>query len=61
VQVTAPAPQAAGRFLAVCPDVTELLMVIAVLLKTILSSICLCPNYDITEALQSEKLEVYGS
>jgi hypothetical protein len=40
VQLTAPAPQAAGRLLAVCPDMAELLAVMA-LRKTILSSICL--------------------
>jgi hypothetical protein len=39
VQVTAPAPQAARRLLAVCPDLAELLAVLA-LRKTILSSRC---------------------
>jgi hypothetical protein len=42
VQVTAPEPQAAGRLLAVCPEVAELLAVMA-LRKTILSSVCLYP------------------
>jgi hypothetical protein len=40
VQVTALALQTAGSLLAVCPDVVELLVVMA-LHKTILSSICL--------------------
>jgi hypothetical protein len=48
-----PALQAAGRLLAVCVDVAELLAVMA-LRKTILSSICLCPDCDVAEALQSE-------
>jgi hypothetical protein len=47
VHVTAPAQQAAGRLLAVCSDVAELLAVMA-LRKTILSS-----DYDVAEALQS--------
>jgi hypothetical protein len=52
VQVTASA-QAAGRMFAVCPDVAELLAVMA-LRKTILSSICLYPDCDVAEAWQSE-------
>jgi hypothetical protein len=43
-----PAPQAAGRLFAVCPDVAELLAVM-VLRKTILSSICLHPDSDVAE------------
>jgi hypothetical protein len=54
VQVTAPAPQAAGRLLAVFPDVVELLAVMAVR-KTILSSLCLNPDCDVAEAWQLEK------
>jgi hypothetical protein len=53
VQVTVTAPQAAGRFLAVCPNVAEFLAVMA-LRKTILCSICPCPDCDVTEAWQSE-------
>jgi hypothetical protein len=53
VQVTTPAPQVAGRLLAVCPDVAKLLAVMA-LLKTILSSVCLYPDRDMAEAWQSE-------
>jgi hypothetical protein len=53
LQVTAPSQQAAGRLLAVSPDVTELLVVMA-LRKTILSSICLHPDCDVAEAWQSE-------
>jgi hypothetical protein len=52
VQVTASA-QAAGRMLTVCPDVEELLAVMA-LRKTILSSVCLYPDCDVAEVLQSE-------
>jgi hypothetical protein len=48
VQVTASAPQAAERLLAICPDVAELLAVMA-LRKTILSSICLYPYCDVAE------------
>jgi hypothetical protein len=48
VQVIVPAPQAAGRLLAVCPDVAELLAVMA-LRKTILSFIGLCPDCDVAE------------
>jgi hypothetical protein len=39
--------------LAVCPDVAELLAVMA-LRKTILSSICLYPDCDVAEAWQLE-------
>jgi hypothetical protein len=39
--------------LAVCPDVAELLAVMA-LRKPILSSICLHPDCDVAEAWQSE-------
>jgi hypothetical protein len=53
VQVTVPAPQAGVRLFAVCPDVAELLAVIA-LHKTILSSICLYLDCDVAEAWQSE-------
>jgi hypothetical protein len=53
VQVISSAPKAAGRLFAVCPDVAELLAVMA-LRKTILSSICLHPDCDVAEALQSE-------
>jgi hypothetical protein len=53
VQVTATAPQSAGKLLAVCPDVAELLAVMS-LSKTILSSICLHPDCDMAEALKSE-------
>jgi hypothetical protein len=55
VQVTATAKQAAGRLFAVCPDVAELLAVMA-LSKTILSFICLHTDCDMTEVLQSENL-----
>jgi hypothetical protein len=41
--------------LAVCPDVAELLAVLA-LRNPILSSICLHPDCDVAEALQSEDL-----
>jgi hypothetical protein len=44
--VTAPAAQAAGRLLAVFPDMVELLAVMA-LRKIILSSICLYPDCDV--------------
>jgi hypothetical protein len=47
------APQAAGRLFAVCPDMAELLAVMD-LRKTILSSICLHPDCDVAEGLQSE-------
>jgi hypothetical protein len=53
VQVIAPAPQAARKLLAVCPDVAELLAVMA-LCKTTLSYICLHPDCDVAEVLQSE-------
>jgi hypothetical protein len=53
LQVTAPAPQAARRLLAVCPHVAELPAVMA-LRKTILSSMCLYPDFDVAEACQSE-------
>jgi hypothetical protein len=49
VQVTAPAPLAAGRLLAGCPDVVEMLAVVA-LRKLILSSTCLHPDCDVAEA-----------
>jgi hypothetical protein len=53
LQVSAPVPQAAGWLFAVCPDVAELLAVMA-LRTTILSYICLHPDCDVAEALQSE-------
>jgi hypothetical protein len=53
VQVTAPAPQAAGRLLAICPDVAKLLVVM-VLRKTILISICLYADCNVAEVCQSE-------
>jgi hypothetical protein len=49
LRVTAPAPQAAEKLLAVCPAVAELLAVMA-LRKPILSSTCLHPAYDVAEA-----------
>jgi hypothetical protein len=55
VQVTALAPQAARTLFAVCPDVAELLAVMA-LRKTILISICLYPDCDMTVAFLSEHL-----
>jgi hypothetical protein len=53
VQVTAPATETAGRLLAVCTDVAELLAVTA-LRKTVLASICIPSACNVTEALQSE-------
>jgi hypothetical protein len=53
VQVTANAPQAAGRLLAVFPDVAELVAFMT-MCKTILSSICLYPGCDVAVASQSE-------
>jgi hypothetical protein len=49
-----PATQAAGKLLAVCPDVAEIMAVVA-LSKTILSFIGLYPDWDVAEAFQSEK------
>jgi hypothetical protein len=46
-------PCAGARLLVVCPDVVEMLAVMA-LRKTILSSICLYPDCYVTEAWQSE-------
>jgi hypothetical protein len=48
VYVTASAPEVAGRLPAVCPDVAELLAVMAVR-KTILCSICLHPYCHVAE------------
>jgi hypothetical protein len=53
VQVTGPAPQAAGRLLAVYPDVAELLAVMA-LGKTFLCFIGVYLDCDVAEAWQSE-------
>jgi hypothetical protein len=50
VQVTAPASQAAGRLLAVCPDVAELLAVMA-LRKPILISTFLRPDCDVADSV----------
>jgi hypothetical protein len=51
--VTASTRQAAGRLLAVCPDVAELLAVVA-LGKSILGSISLHPDSNVAEARQTE-------
>jgi hypothetical protein len=51
--VTAFAPQAAGRLLAVCPVVAELLAVM-VLGKGILGSVSLHPDSNVAEASQTE-------
>jgi hypothetical protein len=53
VQVTASAPQASGRMLAVGPDVATLLAVVA-LGKSILGSRCLHPDSNVAEARQTE-------
>jgi hypothetical protein len=53
--MTASAPQAAGRRLALCPDVADLLAVVA-LGKNILSSISLHPDCDVAEVRQTENL-----
>jgi hypothetical protein len=53
VQVNPAAPQVAGRLFAVCPDVAKLLAVMTQR-KTILSSMCLHPDCDVSKALQSE-------
>jgi hypothetical protein len=42
VQVAAPAPQTTGRLLTVCPNVAELLAVVA-LRKAVLSPVCSTP------------------
>jgi hypothetical protein len=51
--VTASSPQAAGRLLAVCPDVAELPEFVA-LVMSILSSISLHPDSNVAEARQME-------
>jgi hypothetical protein len=55
VQVAAPAPQITGRLLTVCPDVAELLAVMA-LRKAVLSSVCLHLDCNVAEGCQSEDL-----
>jgi hypothetical protein len=54
VQVAAAAPQAAGRLLAVCPNVAELLTVVA-LLKAGLSFVRLNLDGNVAEVGQLEK------
>jgi hypothetical protein len=53
VQVAAPAPQTTGKLLAVCPNVAELLAIMA-LHKPFLSFIGLYPGCDMSKAWQSE-------
>jgi hypothetical protein len=53
VQVTAPAPSITWRLFAVSPDVAELLAVVT-LRKSTLVSVCLHPDRDVAEALQTE-------
>jgi hypothetical protein len=56
VDVSAPAPQTARRLFAICPDVAELLTVVA-LRKRILGSICLHPDSSVAEARQTENFQ----
>jgi hypothetical protein len=51
--VTASAPQAAWRLLAIRPDVAELLAVVA-LVKIFLGSISLHPDSNVAEARQTD-------
>jgi hypothetical protein len=51
--VTVSAPQAAGRLLAICPDVAELLAFVA-LGKSILGSISFHPDSNVAEARQTK-------
>jgi hypothetical protein len=51
--MAAPAPQTTGRLFAVCPDVAELLAVVA-LRESALGSICLHPDNNVAEAWQME-------
>jgi hypothetical protein len=53
VQVVAPIPKTTGWLFAVCPDVAELLAVVA-LRKSALGSICLRLNSNVVEAWQTE-------
>jgi hypothetical protein len=53
VEVSAPAPLTTRRVFAICPDVAELLAVVA-LRKKILGSVCLHPDSTVTEARQTE-------
>jgi hypothetical protein len=53
IWVTFSAPQAAGRLLAICPDVAELLAVVA-LGKSILGSISLHPDNNVADARQTK-------
>jgi hypothetical protein len=48
-----PTATSSRRLLDLYPDVARLLAVVA-LRKTILNSICLCPDCDVAEAWQSE-------
>jgi hypothetical protein len=51
MQVTAPAPQTTGRLLTVCPNVAELLAVVA-LRKAVLSPVCLHPDCYVARAVK---------
>jgi hypothetical protein len=53
VQVSAPTPQTAGRFVAISPDVAEQLAVVA-RGKSILGSISFHPDSNVAEAWQME-------
>jgi hypothetical protein len=53
VQVSAPAPQTAGRLLAISPDEAKLLAGVA-LGKSILGSVSLHPDSIVAEAWQTE-------
>jgi hypothetical protein len=55
VLATASVPRAAGRLLAICPDVAELLAVVA-LDKSILGCISLHPDINVTEARQTKNV-----
>jgi hypothetical protein len=57
VQVSAPAPQTAGRLFAVSPDVAQLLAVVA-FGKSILDFIILHPDGNVAEAWQTESFLV---
>jgi hypothetical protein len=55
VQVASPTSQATERLLAVCPDMTKLLEVVA-LCKTILNFIHVYPDSSVAKACQSENV-----